>query len=232
MGMSNWSARCCNAAFNRMIDAIERVAVRSRAPLLLVGPTGAGKSQLASRIYELKHARHQPAAIFNSSPVRTATFELDRFRQTNSTNVRFNAEARAAYTRFAISASAQWTGNFRELSASVSRMATLSDGGRISEAVVNDEIERLLASWRPAQGSGLEGVLSPTQIDGLDLFDRLQLEAVVSVCRRSTSMADAGRKLFAATRTRRTSRNDSDRLRKYLARFDLDWAATQRTGAN
>src|SRR5882724_6726917 len=48
-----------NAAFNRMIDAIERVAVRSKAPLLLVGPTGAGKSQLASRIYELKHARHQ-----------------------------------------------------------------------------------------------------------------------------------------------------------------------------
>jgi transcriptional regulatory protein RtcR len=68
--------------------------------------------------------------------------------------------------------------------------------------------------------------------DGLDLFDRVQLEAVVSVCRRSTSMADAGRKLFAATRTRRTSQNDSDRLRKYLARFDLDWAATQRTAAS
>jgi transcriptional regulatory protein RtcR len=68
--------------------------------------------------------------------------------------------------------------------------------------------------------------------DGLDLFDRVQLEAVVSVCRRSTSMADAGRKLFAATRTRRTTQNDSDRLRKYLARFELDWAATQRTGAN
>jgi transcriptional regulatory protein RtcR len=336
-----------------MIDAIERVAVRSKAPLLLVGPTGAGKSQLASRIYELKHARHQlkgefievncatlrgDAAMstlfghvkgaftgaqsdragllrkahegivfldeigelgrdeqamllkaieekrffplgsdketrsdfqliagtnrdlreavatgrfredllarinlwtFQLPPLRerrediepNIDFELDRFRQTNSTNVRFNAEARAAYTRFAISASAQWTGNFRELSASVSRMATLSDGGRISEAVVNDEIERLLASWRPARGSGLEGVLSPTQIDGLDLFDRLQLEAVVSVCRRSTSMADAGRKLFAATRTRRTSQNDSDRLRKYLARFDLDWAATQRTAA-
>jgi transcriptional regulatory protein RtcR len=38
-------------------------------------------------------------------------------------------------------------------------------------------------------------------------------------------MADAGRKLFAATRTRRTTQNDSDRLRKYLARFELDWAA-------
>ena len=65
------------------------------------------------------------------------------------------------------------------------------------------------------------------QLGELDLFDRLQLEAVVDVCRRSASLADAGRKLFAATRTRRTSQNDSDRLRKYLARFDLDWAAVQ-----
>ena len=31
----------------RMIEEIERVAVRSRAPILLTGPTGAGKSQLA-----------------------------------------------------------------------------------------------------------------------------------------------------------------------------------------
>jgi sigma54-dependent transcription regulator len=39
----------------------------------------------------------------------------------------------------------------------------------------------------------------------------------------SLSLADAGRKLFAATRSKRSSLNDSDRLRKYLARFDLDW---------
>ena len=42
-----------------MIDEIEQVAVRSRAPMLLMGPTGAGKTQLARRIYELKQARHQ-----------------------------------------------------------------------------------------------------------------------------------------------------------------------------
>ena len=29
-----------------MIDRIEQVAIRSKAPLLLTGPTGAGKSQL------------------------------------------------------------------------------------------------------------------------------------------------------------------------------------------
>src|SRR5882724_4783212 len=38
-------------------------------------------------------------------------YELDRFRQTNSASVRFNAEARAAYTSFATSASAEWSGN-------------------------------------------------------------------------------------------------------------------------
>src|SRR5207249_10669881 len=35
-----------NAGFNRLIGRIEHVAIASRAPLLLMGPTGAGKSQL------------------------------------------------------------------------------------------------------------------------------------------------------------------------------------------
>ena len=48
-----------NAAFNRMIDDIEQVAIRARTPMLLTGPTGAGKSQLARRIYDLKKSRHQ-----------------------------------------------------------------------------------------------------------------------------------------------------------------------------
>ncbi len=53
-----------NAAFNRMIDRIEQVAMRAKAPMLLTGPTGAGKSQLARRIYDLKHARHQIGGAF------------------------------------------------------------------------------------------------------------------------------------------------------------------------
>jgi transcriptional regulatory protein RtcR len=108
-------------------------------------------------------------------------------------------------------------------------MATLADGGRISEPGVREEIERLQAAWAPARDEGLSAFLSEAQLDALDLFDRLQLQAVIAVCQRSTSAADAGRKLFAATRQKRSSVNDSDRLRKYLARFGLDWARVMAT---
>ncbi|MFV9284287.1 RNA repair transcriptional activator RtcR family protein, partial [Raoultella ornithinolytica] len=53
-----------NAGFNTMIDKIERVALRSAAPVLLTGPTGAGKSFLARRIYELRRSRHQVKGRF------------------------------------------------------------------------------------------------------------------------------------------------------------------------
>ena len=48
-----------NARFNSLIETIERVAIRSQEPILLTGPTGAGKSQLARRIYELKKLNNQ-----------------------------------------------------------------------------------------------------------------------------------------------------------------------------
>jgi transcriptional regulatory protein RtcR len=53
-----------NRAFNKLIARIEQVAVASREPILLMGPTGAGKSQLAKRIYELKLARRQVSGDF------------------------------------------------------------------------------------------------------------------------------------------------------------------------
>jgi transcriptional regulatory protein RtcR len=53
-----------NAAFNRLIERIEQVAIHSRAPLLITGPTGAGKSQLARRIYALKKTRRQVSGPF------------------------------------------------------------------------------------------------------------------------------------------------------------------------
>ena len=53
-----------NKAFNKLIERIEQVAIASKAPLLLMGPTGAGKSQLARRVYELKKLRKQIAGRF------------------------------------------------------------------------------------------------------------------------------------------------------------------------
>jgi transcriptional regulatory protein RtcR len=53
-----------NAAFNKLIDEIERVAVHSRAPMLLTGPTGAGKSLLARKVFELKQQRRQVQGKF------------------------------------------------------------------------------------------------------------------------------------------------------------------------
>src|SRR5215475_2649813 len=53
-----------NAAFNRLIERIEQVAISTRDPLLLMGPTGAGKSLLARRIYELKKTRRSIEGSF------------------------------------------------------------------------------------------------------------------------------------------------------------------------
>ena len=49
-----------------------------------------------------------------------------------------------------------------------------------------------------------------------------------SVCRRSQSVSEAGRVLFAASRQDKASANDSDRLRKCLARFGLTMDAIRR----
>lgn len=46
-----------NTAFNTLITQIEKVAIRSQSPILFTGPTGAGKSQLATRVYQLKKKR-------------------------------------------------------------------------------------------------------------------------------------------------------------------------------
>jgi transcriptional regulatory protein RtcR len=70
-------------------------------------------------------------------------------------------------------------------------------------------VERLLGSEKCAQ---------------LDLFDRLQLEQVLKVCEYARSISDAGRSLFSISRGNRKTVNDADRLKKYLARFGLEWS--------
>jgi transcriptional regulatory protein RtcR len=339
-----------NKAFNETIDQIERVAVRSKSPMLLIGPTGAGKSMLAARIFELKKLRHQLAGEFvevNCATLRgdaamstlfghikgaftgaqsdrpgllrkahgglvfldeigelgldeqamllkaieekkfyamgsdretssdfqliagtnrdlreavsagrfredllarinlwifrlpalherrediepNIDFELERHARQASMNVRFNTEARDRYVVFASSFEAEWSGNFRELSASITRMATLAEGGRINKKDVENEILRLRNSWGARPADDLDNLLPADQLEKLDLFDRLQIAAVIQVCRLSKNLSDAGRQLFGVSRAQRSVINDTDRLRKYLARFGLDWQTITR----
>ncbi|MBW9107868.1 RNA repair transcriptional activator RtcR [Paraburkholderia phenoliruptrix] len=347
-----------NACFNALIEQLERVAARSRAPMLLVGPTGAGKSFLARRVYELKRARHRLAGPFievNCATLRgdaamstlfghvkgaftgaqaaragllraadggllfldeigelgldeqamllkaveekrffpvgsdsevtsdfeliagthrdlrqmvaagtfredlyarinlwtyelprladrredvepNLEFELDRFGREHGESVRFNVEARRRYVAFATSPRAIWSGNFRELSASVTRMATLADAGRITEAIAEEEVARLSATWSaPRDTSDLVDMVDAVLGAGaseLDLFDRAQLEQVLDVCRVSRSLSEAGRALFAVSRQGKKQPNDADRLRKYLARFRLDWEGVRQALEN
>ena len=60
-------------------------------------------------------------------------------------------------------------------------MATLATAGRISEADVRQECERLKRLWQPQERKdhsngehALEQVLSTEKIEQLDLFDRVQ----------------------------------------------------------
>ena len=154
--------------------------------------------------------------------------ELDEFAQRTSHRVTLSKEARETFLRAALASSAKWTGNFRDLNAAVVRMATLAQGGRISVEIVEEEIERLKATWaaleEQEESDGLlSQILSAKALDNIDLFDRVQLARVIQVCRDSRSISEAGRQLFDASRTRKTSTNDADRLRKYLGRFGIDW---------
>jgi transcriptional regulatory protein RtcR len=335
-----------NAAFNALIERIERVAIHSCAPILIMGATGAGKSQLARRLFELKQHRRQVEGRFvevNCATLRgdqamsalfghekgaytgatarrdgllraadkgmlfldeigelgpdeqamllraieekkflpvgadreansdfqliagtnrnlqqdvdagrfredllarinlwtfclprladrrediapNLQYELTQFSARTGQVVRMNKEATQAFLKFAESDGAIWRANFRDLNAAVTRMATLAAGGRITIDLVNEEIARLEAAWR--SGEVDPGPCLPVElVDAakIDVFDRVQLEEVVRVCRGAKSLSDAGRKLFAVSRQSKSQPNDADRLRKYLARFNLTW---------
>ncbi len=93
--------------------------------------------------------------------------------------------------------------------------------------MVEAEIVLLTAQWSSTGADPDADLLSAVLPDptALDLFDLAQLAAVIRVCRQSANLSAAGRQLFAVSRKGKASQNDADRLRKYLARFSLDWAS-------
>lgn len=97
----------------------------------------------------------------------------------------------------------------------------------MTEAIAEQEVERLTRTWSSPGGEGASGgcvdAVFGTRAAALDLFGRAQLERALDVCRGSASLSAAGRTLFAVSRQHKKQPNDADRLRKYLARFGLDW---------
>ena len=157
-------------------------------------------------------------------------FELERYSQRYGEQLAFNKQAKDKYIKFAKSPQATWAGNFRDLNASVTRMGVLSEGGRIDEANVNQEIERLKNDWSETQSSTvkptknkIEKLLGADAISNLDLYDHILIEGIAEVCANSRSMAEAGRKLFNHSRTQKTSTNDSHRIKQILDKYGVNF---------
>ena len=158
------------------------------------------------------------------------SYELERAAGEIGHLVRFNKEAQEKFLSLATSPQASWSGNFRDLAGAVTRMAVLSTSGRITVPLVEEEWQRLQQNWH-AQTAGPDKDLEllteilGEKVQDLDLFDVPQLALVIRTCREQKSLSAAGRVLFAHAREERKTKNDGDRLRKYLARFDLTWEA-------
>lgn len=153
--------------------------------------------------------------------------ELAQVERETGSQVGFNVDAYEAYLGWAEDPGTLWPGNWRDFGASVRRLCTLAPRGRITKAMVEEEVAGLARLWQVADRDPdrrLVAEVLGAEVDAVDPFDLVQLAGVIRVCRASASLSEAGRRLFAVSRTRRQTTNDADRLRKYLARFDLDWA--------
>ncbi|MES0828440.1 RNA repair transcriptional activator RtcR [Ruegeria sp. SCP11] len=153
-------------------------------------------------------------------------FELARSERALGTQVGFSADAHEVYLKFATNPATPWTGNFRDFSGSIQRLCTLAPRGRITRAMVEDEIADLRSSWAAATTDTdfklVQQVLGAATAD-IDPFDLVQLAKVIHTCQNAPSLSAAGRMLFAVSRQKRKTQNDADRLRKYLQKFGLGW---------
>ena len=71
------------------------------------------------------------------------------------------------------------------------------------------------------------GLLPPPE--ERDLFDAVQLEEVLTVCRGTSTRTEAGKKLFACSRAKKRSTDDTARLNKYLKSHGLSWEIVRGT---
>ncbi|MFW6683106.1 RNA repair transcriptional activator RtcR family protein [Komagataeibacter intermedius] len=152
-------------------------------------------------------------------------YELEKAERSLGCKIGFNVDARARYLRFARDPATPWSGNYRDMSASARRLCTFAGRGRITLSMVEAEILTLSRQWAAVQQDADLALLAEILPDpaGVDEFDRAQLAAAVRACREASSLSAAGRRLFAISRQEKASQNDADRLRKYLARFGLNW---------
>lgn len=154
-------------------------------------------------------------------------YELARAERVLGTKTLFSANGGEKYLNFATDPATPWPGNFRDLGASVMRMCTLAPRGRITRSMVEREVTTLHAQWAGAERNEdadlVQSYLGAEATTKIDAFDLVQLALVIRTCETSKTLSAAGRALFAASRATRTSRNDADRLRKYLAKFGLGW---------
>ena len=158
-------------------------------------------------------------------------FELNRFSERYGEQLGFNKQARAQYLAFAMSPSATWAGNFRDLNASVTRMGVLSTGGRIDERNVDEEINRLKKDWNQNRSmrkdnvdtlySKIENIVGSKAAAELDLYDQIIINGIAEACKHSRSMAEAGRKLFHYSRKQKASINDSHRIKQILDKYGI-----------
>lgn len=339
-----------NTAYNEVIEMMEKVAVRNNHPVLVTGPTGAGKTQLVRRLFELKKQKgmvsgqfrtincatlqsdsamsvlfgHKKGAYTGATTDRegllkqadggvlfldeigelsleiqgmlltaietksfrpmgsdkeeysdfvllsgtnkdlyqavdngqfrddlfarinlwhfelpgikdrqedieaNVDFELLQIEKSQSFKVRFNREARKAYLSFAVSPAATWQRNFRDLTSSITRMATLADHGIIDEDNVASEIARLKKSWDQNVNQNASSGIALSAFIGelasqLSAIDAMVLKETIGACMRSETASEAAKKLYNSEDGQVLSKNPQGRLSNYLAKYGLSF---------
>lgn len=146
-------------------------------------------------------------------------YELQRYQQDNGNIVKFTPNAKKLYLNYAVNAS--WHCNFRELSDSIKRMATLCDMNMIDEEDVKEEIDRLgndiFAPTEKPNGSSQRDYIKELfekmekEEPEINLATRMNFNCIIAVCLKHDTAKDAALALYGEA-----GKNPSARLSGYL----------------